>query len=150
MGFLDKLFGKNDDAKPYCSQEGTPISIDNLLAQLYQTKGRTKIHFAYLNIINQTYNRRGDQVTRALFTKLAIEHVEMFRAIRAPLMKQCYGKLPHVPTFQYLATVYAEDGEYNKAIEVCEKAISFGLSDWTKSGYEGRIERIRKHMQAPK
>ena len=46
--------------------------------------------------------------------------------------------------FPYLATVLTEDGHYDEAIEVCRKAINFGLDDGTKSGFAGRIERIRK------
>ncbi|VVB64842.1 Uncharacterised protein [uncultured archaeon] len=57
------------------------------------------------------------------------------------------ARFPHVPTFQYLATVYTEDGEYEKAIEVCENAIAFGLHDWTKGDYQARIKRIKKKMQ---
>ena len=39
-------------------------------------------------------------------------------------------------TFQDLATVYTEDGEYDKAIAVCEIAIAFDLHDWTKGDYK--------------
>ena len=56
------------------------------------------------------------------------------------------ARFPHVPTFQQLATVYTEDGEYGNAIAVCEKAITFGLHDWTKGDYQARIERIKKKM----
>ncbi|MFU8815520.1 MAG: hypothetical protein ACNA7W_09250 [Pseudomonadales bacterium] len=52
--------------------------------------------------------------------------------------------LPRVPTFQKYATLLTEDGEYGTAIEVCRRAISFGLEDGTKAGYEGRIARIEK------
>ena len=54
------------------------------------------------------------------------------------------GTLPRVTTFQHYATVLTEDGEYEKAISICEKALEYGLHDNTKSGFEGRIERIKK------
>jgi len=163
MGFLGKLFSKKDDIKPYCSQEGKSVSIDALLNQLYQTKGHAKLHFAYLNAINQTYNRRDEPEARALFMKLALEHVESFGSFKKALLKDfrlqeaepgryqdkdgLSARFPHVPIFQYLATVYTEDDEHEKAISVCEKAIAFGLHDGTKGDYQARIERIKKKMK---
>jgi len=147
MGLFDKLLGKTDEVKSYYSRDGTLVNYEDLLKQLYATKKRVDIHFSYYNLIEQTYNHREEPEARALFKKLALEHIEKFGSIRAPLLKKCYGKLPHVPTFQYLATVYTEDGEYDKAVEVCEKAIAFGLHDWTKGDYQARIERIKKKMQ---
>ena len=147
MALFDKLIGKKDEVKSYRSREGVLVNCDDLLKQLYTTKNRVDTHFSYLNLITQTYNRRDEPDARALFKKLALEHIEKFHSIRAPLQKQGFGKLPHVPTFQYLATVYTEDGEYEKAIEVCEKAIAFDSHDWTKSDYIGRIKRIKKKMQ---
>jgi hypothetical protein len=51
-----------------------------------------------------------------------------------------------VPTFQDLATVLAEDHEFADAVRICEAAQGFGLQDGTKSGFEGRIARIRKRQ----
>lgn len=146
MGFLNKLFGKKDEVKSYHSQEGVLVESDELLKQLYKTRDHVDTHFLYLNLIGQAYNHRDEPDARALFKKLAPEHIEKFSTIRGPLMKDL-GVLPQVPTFQYLATVYTEDGEYENAIAVCENAIAFGLNDGTKSGYQGRIERIKKKMQ---
>jgi hypothetical protein len=147
MGFLDDIFGKKGEVKTYHSRDGTPTKLDDLLVEIYKTKKRIDVHFSYLNLVGQTYNARIDPEARALFKRLAMEHIDMFSKLRAPLLKLGGGTFPHVPTFEYLATVYTEDGEYEKAIEVCEKAIAFGLHDWTKSDYAGRIERIKKKAQ---
>lgn len=50
-------------------------------------------------------------------------------------------------TFPKLATLFTEAGRYEKAIEICRKALSWGLNDGTKSGYRGRIERIKKRAE---
>jgi hypothetical protein len=60
-----------------------------------------------------------------------------------PLVRDL-GVVPRVPTFQNLSTLLAEDGDHQQAIEVCEKAIRFGLSDGTKGDFPARIERLRK------
>jgi tetratricopeptide (TPR) repeat protein len=163
MGLFDRILGKKDEVKSYYSREGVLADLEDLLKQLYATKKRVDIHFSYLNLIEQTYNRREEPDARALFKKLAVEHVESFGSIKKALLKDfklreiepgryqdkggISARFPHIPTFQYLATVYAEDGEYEKAIEVCEKAIAFGLHDWTKGDYQARIERIKKKMK---
>jgi len=158
MDFLNKLFGKKDGVKRYHSRGGTTVECDErydasqsgdfnrMLGQLYKKGDPVDTHFIYLHLIDQAYSGRKDPKMRALFKKLSIEHIEKFASIRGPLTKEI-GILPHVPTFQYLATVYTEDGEYEKAIEVCEKAIAFGMDDGTKSGYQGRIERVKKKMK---
>jgi tetratricopeptide (TPR) repeat protein len=145
MSFLDKFLGKKDKVKSYYSREGVLVESDDLLKQLYKTKDHFDTHFSYLNLIGQTYNRRKEPGARTLFKKLATEHIEIFNPICVAFLKK-YDNLPRVPTFQYLATVYTEDGEYEKAIEVCERAIAFGLNDGTKGGYQGRIERIKKKV----
>lgn len=107
-------------------------------------------HFLYLNIIESTYKQRADPQMRILFRKTALEHISVFDLLEPVLYNKSGNNqdpkflLPRVPTFQYLATVYAEDGEFGKAIKVCELAIGFGLEDGTKGGFSGRMERIKK------
>ena len=155
MGFLGNLFGNKDKVKSYYLRDGALVEaderrkalnsgdLDRMLKQLYKKGDPVDTHFIYLQLIGQAYSRRNEPEMRALFKKLADEHVEKFDSIREQLIKEI-GILPRVPTFQYMATVYTEDNEYEKAIEVCEKAIAFGLNDGTKGGYQGRIERIKK------
>jgi len=155
MGFLGNLFGNKDKAKSYYLRDGALVEsderrealnsedIDRKLKQLYKKGDPVDTHFLYLQLIDQAYRHRKEPVMRALFKKLANEEVEKFDSIREQLIKEI-SILPRVPTFQYLATIYTEDCEYEKAIEVCEKAIAFGLNDGTKGGYLGRIERIMK------
>jgi hypothetical protein len=61
-----------------------------------------------------------------------------------PPLKLDLGTLPRISTFQEYATVLAEDGKFEKAIDVCKIALSYGLHDGTKSGFDGRISRIEK------
>jgi hypothetical protein len=109
-------------------------------------------HFLMLNIEGLAYrDRKADPKKRELFRSIAETHLAEFpvlaRALRKDLKDVLEGGLPSVPTFQKYATVLTEDGEYRKAIEVCQQAISYGLDDGTKAGWEGRIERIRRKME---
>jgi len=113
-------------------------------------------HFTLLLQVQETYKlRKTSSEKRTLCEKLAWQHLDEFPQIRPILIE--WGKdyssvkhekesfyLPHVPTFEYLATILIEKGEYDKAIGVCKQALAFGLQDRTKTGYEGRMRRIMR------
>lgn len=100
-------------------------------------------HFLLLGIVQATYGRRREPEMRRLCRETAVRHIAEFPSILRPLVEDL-GTLPHVPTFEHLATVLTEDGEFQAAVAVCEQALAFGLHDGTKGDYQGRIERIRK------
>ena len=53
--------------------------------------------------------------------------------------------LPHYPSFQRLAIIYEKQKEYDKAIEVCKKAIELGFyKDGTTGQMPGRLARLIK------
>jgi hypothetical protein len=104
-------------------------------------------HFLLLNIVGLTYKGRADSEMRSLCRKFSEMHLAEFDRIAPALKEDMGGVLPRVPTFQHFATVLAEDGENERAIEVCRRAISYGLSDGTQSGYDGRIARIQKRIE---
>lgn len=100
-------------------------------------------HYLLLNIVVLSYKLRAQSHYRDICIQHAKMHVdEMPDLIDAVRAKGGYALNVH--TFQHYATLLAEDGDFQRAIEVCEQAIAYGLKDGTKSGYEGRIERIRK------
>ena len=118
--------------------------MDRMLAALDGPATPVDRHFLFMRIVQQAYKRReADLEMRALCVRMARKHVEEFDDIIEPLKRE-FGLLPRVPTFQHLATVLTEAGEFDEAISVCEAALSYGLDDGTKGGFAGRIERIRK------
>lgn len=104
-------------------------------------------HFLLLQLCAQTYKRRAEFRMRAKFLDYARRHVQEFHTLAPALKREFSGVLPRVPTFQMLATVLAEDGAFDEAIEVCRVALGLGLEDGTQSGFEGRIARIRRKQQ---
>jgi hypothetical protein len=99
-------------------------------------------HRLYQQITEASYKDRDKEASRTAFKYYAEQHISEFDAIKKPLKKQNNGKLPQVSTFRNLANVLVEDEQYNEAIAVCQQALHFGLKDGTKTGYQGRIERI--------
>ena len=101
-------------------------------------------HFLLMNLCQQAYRlRNAEPAMRELAQHLGLQHVQEFENLRGPLVRDL-GVLPRVPTFQNLSTLLAEDGQYQAAIELCEKAIGFGLTDGTKGGFPARIARLKR------
>lgn len=115
-------------------------------------------HFYYNNIIEYYYGMR-DKQTDALekcieYCKKDIEITpQVLSNMEKDDMWKHYnqdGELvftpPRFPSFQRLAIIYDNLKEYEEAIKVCKKAIYNGLKDGTKTGFEGRIERLEKKL----
>ena len=111
---------------------------------------RINRHFLLMSIVQKTYQLRSDPKMAAKCLEIAQIHCDEFPSIVGPLKKDLNGVLPRVPTFAHFATLLTERGEFDRAIQVCESAIGFGLDDGTKGGYAGRIERIKKAAARPK
>jgi len=127
----------------------TSGDLNKMLKQLYKIGHPIDTHFLYSNIVREAYKQRADPQKRTLFKKIVTEHISVFSALR-PVLYVKSNKvdseviLSSAPAFVNLATVYTDDGEYAKAVAVCNMAIDFGLRENTKGGYQGRIERIKK------
>ncbi len=128
----------------------TSGDLKAMLAQLKQKTTLVDRHFLLMNIVDQAYRNRNDKEMRTICHQVAKMHIKEFPKIK-PALKKDIGILPRVPTFQQYATVLTEEERYLEAITVCESAIKFGLSDGTKSDFQGRIERIiKKEMKSKK
>lgn len=103
-------------------------------------------HFLLQRIVRETYKLRDDSYYRDLCLSHAQLHYIEFEKIAPILKDEMRGTLPRVTTFQQLSTVLVELGMHDCAIQVCERALEYGLRDGTKSGFEGRIRRIRAKM----
>ena len=54
--------------------------------------------------------------------------------------------MPRITTFQRLVIAYEKKERYQDAIDVCNKALEYNLSDGTKGGYEGRKSKLEKKL----
>lgn len=121
-----------------------------MLAQLNTDTNMIDRHYLLMSIISHAYRNRDDKEKRTICHQVAQMHIKEFPKIKAALEKDfeglpgLEGRCPHVPTFQQYATILTEEERFSEAIAVCESAIHFGLSDGTKGGFQGRIERIKK------
>jgi uncharacterized coiled-coil protein SlyX len=121
-----------------------PDEIASPVAELEKSKDPLARHRLYQQITESSYKHRTDAAWRQISKTFSKQHISEFADIVKPLKKANGGSLPQVLTFQNYATLLAEDKQYDEAIAVCEKALEFGLDDKTKTGFAGRVERIRK------
>lgn len=126
----------------------TSGDLDEMLKAVNTKTNPIDRHFLLQSIVTETYKLRGKKEKyRDICIEYAERHLQEFPSIAPDLKKDMGGSLPRMMTFQHYATVLTEGGEYEKAILICEQAIKFGLRDNTKSGFAGRIARIRKKAE---
>lgn len=101
-------------------------------------------HFLLQTIVGHTYSKRKDPEMRKICKEIGEKHLSEFKDLETPLKHEFDGELPRVSTFQELSTVYTEDGNYDRAIEICKMALSYDLHDRTQGGFDARIKRIEK------
>lgn len=166
MKWLFSLFGRketNKSSESYVIRKGRAVEADDSftawtsrnLDEMIKAAatGTTPIdrHFLLQTIVDETYKRRDDKKYRDLCIEYSEKHLKEFsETISSELIEDFNGDLPRILTFQYYSTLLTELGDFERAIKVCETAISYGLHDGTKSGFQGRIDRIKKKMNSSK
>ncbi len=163
MNWLFSIFGNNDkktnpEPESYTTRLGKSIPIDdafrawtsgNIEDMIKASNTKTNPidrHFLLQSIVSESYKLRKDEKYRSICVEFAKKHIAEFPQIAPVLKEEMDGILPRISTFQDYATILTENGEFEKAVSVCNMALSYGLHDGTKSGYEGRIKRITDKM----
>lgn len=161
MNWITSLLRKNkqtNDTETFVFRQGKHIladetfnawtsgDLDKMLKASELDTNPIDRHFLLQSIVTETYKLRKEEKYRDLCIEYAEKHLEEFDKIATALKEDMDGVLPRVTTFQNYSTLLSELGDYERAISVCEVAISYGLADGTKSGFQGRIERIKKKI----
>jgi hypothetical protein len=159
MDWLTSLFGgnnksNNQEPTTFVTRLGKSLPIDdafrawtsgNLEEMLKAVNTRTNPidrHALLQSIVTESYKLRKQEKYRKICAEFAEKHLQEFPSLVPALKEDMGGILPRISTFQHYATLLTENEEFEKAINVCRQAISFGLNDGTQSSYEGRIKRI--------
>ena len=167
MSWLASLFGKDQaqqkvEPTSFILRQGKYVPVGdafsawtsgdiNEMLEAESTKTNSvDRHYFLQSIVGEAYKLRKDEKYKQLCIEYADKHLREFPSIVQVLKDEVGGILPRVTIFQHYAIVLAENGEYGKAIKVCKQAIEYGLYDNTKSGFEGRITRIKKMAEKEK
>lgn len=118
--------------------------LNKMLANLNTNTHPIDRHFLLQGIISETYKQRKDISMRKICIETCEIYLKEWPILANALGRDFNGQLPRILVFPFYATILTEDQEFEKAIEICEIAIKYQLYDGTKSGFDGRIERIIK------
>ena len=125
-------------------------SLARMLTVLDMPTAPVDRHYLLQSIVRIAYAERNrDPEMRSLCEKIAWIHLTEFSTLSEALLLDCRKGVDEfypvgVPTFKHLAIVLTENGEFDKAVEVCELAMKYRLHAEASGGWEQRIERIRK------
>ncbi len=101
-------------------------------------------HFLLMSIVQQTYRLRNDPVMRETCRRVAWQHLKLLPELVRPLKRLVGGFMPRVSTFEHLAMIYSEDGEYEEAIRIAQMAVSFEVFD---ESFVDEIKRQNERFQ---
>ncbi|MCJ8305048.1 hypothetical protein [Shewanella sp.] len=107
------------------------------LSEYRGTSDNTIKHVGLLGAIAECYKQRKQAQYKEYGAALSPYYLSLFAALESPSSHKGIG-------FMHLSTLLNDCGEFDSAIDVCRKAIEYGLSDGTVTGFEGRIIRIEK------
>lgn len=125
------------------SSPAIPESLEAIAEPLDGEKDPLVRHKVLSQLTEKSFKHRKDDEYRDACIHFSTLHIQEFDQILEPLKEATGGSLPQVMTFQNYANLLLEEGHFDDAVEVCEKALKFGLDDKTQTGFEGRIKRIR-------
>lgn len=63
-----------------------------------------------------------------------------------PKLRLSDGSFPRIVTIQRLVILYEKAGRIQEAVDLCNMAIHYGLTDNTKGGYPAKLEKLKKKM----
>jgi hypothetical protein len=123
-------------------------NVDAMTQVLEKTDDPVLRDALFGQIVAGHYRQRSDPADRDAFYQYAGQHIDEIPAVLDSLEKSEDGRPDRVESFKMMAITMAEDERYEEAIKVCETAMSLGLEDGTKTGFEGRIARLKKKRDA--
>lgn len=137
---------RNEDKGAAAKAPRSPEEMRNLLDQEPDPWNR---HLIYISCLDQVYKKRAeDQKWHDLARDYAQAYVKEFPDLK-PAVFENLGEAPKLASaFKQLAILFEEDQEYEKAVDICKNAMAHGLVDGTKTGYEGRMERLNRKLKA--
>ena len=122
---------------------------EELKQRLSSEKDPYTRHLFYEQAVGEAYKeRRKSDKMLSMTLSMGSDYVKEFEQLKEAVFEKMGNGPKQVVVFKQLAIALEEQKEFKKAIKVCETANSLGLDDGTKTGYEGRIARIKRKMNA--
>jgi hypothetical protein len=122
--------------------------IDQMEAMLTEVSESVHRHVLLEQIVSHYYRHRSESKSRDAFYRYAKIHIQEASGVLDAFSQTEYGRPDRIDTFKMMAIAMDQDGRYDEAIDICRQALSMGLENGTKTGFEGRISRLERKRDA--
>lgn len=123
-------------------------NIDEMISILDETNDPILRNALLGQIVSEAYRQRSDEDVKKVFYQYARQHVDEIPGVLAALVEKGQDQPESIDTLKMLAIALEQDGRFDEAMEICEKALSLGLQNGTKTGFEGRLARLTRKRDA--
>ena len=159
MGFLSNLFKKD-----YCTDKsseyyGYPNDLkeweeinkkyEDVINTHYKLLERIRMNYTIVNNLGDVFSPQMDSVIRDCEKDIAIaqEFYNYCKEEANHYKGQLDDYIPIYESFKRLAIIYEKRKEYQKALDICQKAIDIGFyKDGTPGQIPGRMARLYKKL----
>lgn len=131
--------------EPQVEPETDPLDVPGNLEGVEDPLERHKI---YTRGIDLAYKKKDDPAMRGKAKSFAQNYIKEFYSLKDTVFNDL-GDSRHVSVFKQLAIIYEDEQEFDKAVSLSNQALILGLEDGTKTGYQGRIDRLKKNPNKP-
>jgi hypothetical protein len=126
-------------------RQATPL--DRLIDALRHEKDPLTRQRLLGEIVEESWRQRAAPAMNKLFRRFAAKQVQELSETAAVLKAANGGRMPAVKAFAYLAAALEEEGRLTEALSISTQALALGLKDGGKTGFSGRIKRLRKKIK---
>lgn len=112
---------------------------------LEESSNPVDLHYTYDALIKLYYQLRDRQGYLEKCIEICHYDIDLYENLLRE-KEEFQDEGTKIPAFRRLAIIYEKQEKYQKALEIARKASSYGLSDTTKTGFSGRIERLEKKI----
>jgi len=101
-------------------------------------------HDLLQKIVEYAYKHRAEPAMKQRLAEFARVYLNEFPEL-LPAVERTHPARPlYLPIFKLYAIHLEEENAYDEALRVCRIALDHNLDDQTRTGFEGRIQRIGK------
>lgn len=134
--------GVSDGERVEAALASADLSV--MEAVLQETEDPIHRNLLLNRLVAGHYRSRSEPEHREAFYRVARIQIEEASTILDAVEAMGRPRPDHIEAFKSIAIALDEDKRYDEAIAISEQALSLGLKDGTKTGFEGRITRLKK------
>jgi hypothetical protein len=122
--------------------------VEKMAAALNDISDPLPRHHLISAMVKGVYPKRKDAAAREQLYAYGNIYLDEFDGMAPAMKAHAAPEQMDVPVLKCLCIAMEEDQRYDEALDICRLALDWHLDDGTKTGYEGRMLRIKKKQAA--